>query len=234
MFNSAANSNGKTNFLKTPILNLPAGETMQLGFWYKNTGAGDFSIYISTDNGQTYTTPLATALPVATDWKEMEIPIPAAYIGMNGVVLVFKGTSNASSSYLYLDDVIVEAMPTCPKPKDLHVTAMTQNSATLAWTNGGTEDTWEIAFSTDPEFDPYDPGTKVIATGNPFTLTGLNGGERYYAYVRAKCSGTDASKWNSTVCSFIPTDEVTVNNGTTTNQYVPLNRSRLTTTGNKS
>ena len=234
MFNSAANSNGKTNFLKTPIMNMPAGETMQLGFWYKNTGAGDFSVYISTDKGKTYTTPLATAIPVTTDWKEMEIPIPAAYIGMNGVVLVFKGTSNASASYLYLDDVIVETMPTCPKPKDVHVTATTQNSATLAWTNGGDENTWEIAYSTDPDFDPYDPGTKVTATMNPFVLTGLNGGEKYYAYVRAKCGNTDASKWSSTACCFIPTDEVTVNNGTATNQYVPLNRYKLTNTGNKS
>ena len=233
-FYSIANPNGSTGFLKTPVMNLPAGETMQLGFWYKNTGISDFSIYISTDNGRTYTTPLVTAIPVVDDWTEMEIPVPSTYSGMDNVVFVFKATSNEGSNRLDLDDVYVEVMPTCFKPKDVHVTALSQHSATLAWTNGGEEDTWEIAYSTDPDFDPFTQGTHLTVTENPYTLTDLNSGQWHYAYVRAKCSDTDVSKWSSTVCSFFAAETFTVNDGTSTHEEIPLGRAYIKYTGNKS
>lgn len=233
-FYSIANPNGSTGFLKTPVMNLPAGETMQLGFWYKNTGISDFSIYISTDNGRTYTTPLVTAIPVVDDWTEMEIPVPSTYSGMDNVVFVFKATSNEGSNRLDLDDVYVEVMPTCFKPKDVHVTALSQHSATLAWTNGGEEDTWEIAYSTNPDFDPFTQGTHLTVTENPYTLTDLNSCQWHYAYVRAKCSDTDVSKWSTTVCSFFSGDVLTVNDGTSTDEYVPLGRDFLKSVGDKS
>ncbi len=233
-FYSIANPNGSTGFLKTPVMNLPAGETMQLGFWYKNTGISDFSIYISTDNGRTYTTPLVTAIPVVDDWTEMEIPVPSTYSGMDNVVFVFKATSNEGSNRLDLDDVYVEVMPTCFKPKDVHVTALSQHSATLAWTNGGEENTWEIAYSTDPDFDPFTQGTHLTVTENPYTLTDLNSCQWHYAYIRAKCSDTDVSKWSSTVCRFFSGDVLTVNDGTNTHEYVPLGRDFLKSIGDKS
>ena len=233
-FYSIGNSNGSTSYLKTPIMNLPAGETMQLGFWYKNTGIGDFSIYISTDNGRTYTTPLVTAIPAADDWTEMEIPVPTTYNGMENVVFVFKATSNESSAHLDLDDVYVEVMPTCFKPKDVHVTALSQHSATLAWTNGSEENTWEIAYSTDPDFDPFTQGTRLTVTENPYTLTGLNSCQWHYAYIRAKCTDTDVSKWSGTVCSFFSGDVLTVNDGTATDEYIPLGRNFLKSVGDKS
>ena len=67
-FESYSNSNGNTNFLKTPIMNLPSGKDMQLKFWYKNPTGGDFSVYISNDGGATYETALATGLTGVTDW----------------------------------------------------------------------------------------------------------------------------------------------------------------------
>ena len=220
--------------LKTPIMNLPAGEPMQLSFWYKNDNGADFSIYISTDRGRNYTTALATSLPTTNGWTEKAIIIPDQYIGVEDVVLVFKVTTGTSYKYIYLDDVVVGPVTTCPKPQDLHVTALTENTATLAWTNGGTEDVWEIAYSTDPEFSPDFQGTHVTATTNPFTLTSLQSGVTYYAYVRAKCSAEDQSRWCNDICSFYPVKELTVNDGTATNQYVPVELQYLKTTGDKS
>ena len=107
-FESYSNSNGNTNFLKTPIMNLPSGKDMQLKFWYKNPTGGDFSVYISNDGGATYETALATGLTGVTDWTEKSISIPSGYT--DNVVIVFKGTSNYGSgdAYIYLDDVTVQ------------------------------------------------------------------------------------------------------------------------------
>ena len=55
-YNSCSNFNGTTNYLKTVPLRLPASPEMQLSFWYKNPAGGDFSVYLSTDGGDTHTT----------------------------------------------------------------------------------------------------------------------------------------------------------------------------------
>lgn len=233
-FTAYSSYSGETAVLKTPIMNMPVGETMQLSFWYKNDNGANFSVYISTDRGRTYTTALASNLPTTNGWTEKTIVLPDQYTGAEDVVFVFKGTTGTSYRNVFLDDVVVGPVTTCPKPQDLHVTALTESTATLAWTNGGTEDTWEIAYSTDPEFNPDFQGTHVTATTNPFTVTGLRSGVNYYAYVRAKCSAEDQSRWCNDVCCFYPVKELTVNDGTTTNVYVPVELEYLKTTGNKS
>lgn len=110
MFNSYNNQSGIWNALKTPAMNLPTGKTMQLNFWYKNPAGGDFSVYISKDGGETYTTSIATGLTGQSDWKEVLYTLPNEFQEQENVVIVFKGTSNYGSSgaYIYLDDVAIK------------------------------------------------------------------------------------------------------------------------------
>lgn len=207
-FNSYNNSNGLTNFLKTRAMNLPAGQTMQVCFWYKNPTGGDFSIYLSDDGGTTHTTVLATGMTGQTEWTEMEIAFPNDYIGKDNVVVVFKGTSNYGNgdAYIYLDDVIVEPQPTCPKPTELHTNEVTARTAKLQWTPGSSDQNhWELYLTQsqtdEPNNDtPASTGYDNI-TENPFTLHSLTPEATYYAYVRANCGGGDKSKW-SLVCPF--------------------------------
>lgn len=207
-FNSYNNSNGLTNFLKTRAMNLPAGQTMQVCFWYKNPTGGDFSIYLSDDGGTTHTTVLETGMTGQTEWTEMEIAFPNDYIGKDNVVVVFKGTSNYGNgdAYIYLDDVIVEPQPNCPKPTELHTNEVTARTAKLQWTPGSSDQNhWELYLTQsqtdEPNNDtPASTGYDNI-TENPFTLHSLTPEATYYAYVRANCGGGDKSKW-SLVCPF--------------------------------
>ena len=106
-FNSYSNSNNNTNFLQTPSMDFPAGETMVLSFWWKNPAAGDFSVYISTDGGTTKT-PIAEGLTGQSSWTQSTYEL-ADYIGATNVTIHFKGTSNwgNGNAYIYLDDVKV-------------------------------------------------------------------------------------------------------------------------------
>ena len=110
-YNSYHNQSGIWNALKTPAMNFPEGKIMQLSFWYKNPTGGDFSVYVSNDGGDTYTTSLATGLTGQTDWKQVEVTIPTGFT--ENVVIVFKGTSNYGSgnAYIDLDDVTVQEAP---------------------------------------------------------------------------------------------------------------------------
>ena len=197
-FNSFTASNGQTNMLKTPVLDLTGVSTPMLSFSYKNPTGGDFSVYLSTDGGATYTTPIATGLTGVTAWTEGIYPL-SDLENADNVVFVFKGTSNYGSgdAYIYLDDVFVGEAPTCPKPTGLTVTAVTENSVSLSWTAGGEENSWEIIYG-EPGFEMTD-GTTISATTNPFTVTGLANTTSYEFYVRANCTTTDQSYWSSSV-----------------------------------
>ena len=104
-FNSYSTTEDAANFLKTPVLSLP-NSPMQLSFWYKNPAGGDFSVYISTDGGETYTTSLFTDLTDQSTWEQKTYDL-TSYAGQQNVVIVFGGTSNwgYGDAYIYLDDV---------------------------------------------------------------------------------------------------------------------------------
>ncbi len=193
-FNSYNNTNGNTNFLKTPVMDFPDGKVMQLTFWYKNPTGGDFSVYISTDGGDTYETALATDLTDMSSWTEKEIVLNS-YVGTQNVVIVFKGTSNYGNgdAYIYLDDVAIAEAPTCSKPSGLTFESATTTTATLSWTAGGSETSWDIYYSTENVAPTTQTGTNT--TANPATIEGLNASTTYYVWVRAHCTNEDQSDW---------------------------------------
>ena len=193
-FNSYSNTLDNTSFLKTPVFNLP-GSVMQLVFWYKNPAGGDYSVYLSTDGGETYTdNVLATGLS-GTEWAQMEINLDN-YVGRQNVVIVFKGTSNYGNgdAYLYLDDVTLRLKPSCASPTDLTVDNITTGTAELGWTANSGEQAWTVYYKkiTEEEYN------SVPADANPFTLEGLTPASNYVFYVVANCSETEQSYESAT------------------------------------
>ena len=136
----------------------------------------------------------------------------------NGRTYTFKWVSGSYSnecSYVFLDvngeeiisgsDVLADkdytmdcTVNSCKTPKNVTVTTVGPNSATLSWTADEEQSAWEIVYSTDAEFDP-DTATPVAADSNPFELTGLDVETTYYAYVRGVCSSDSHSKWSDVV-----------------------------------
>ena len=104
-----------------------------------------------------------------------------------------------------------------PAPSDLSVTLTPGNGtvATLAWTENGTATQWQICLNGDET-------NLIAATTNPWLLTGLTPETAYTAKVRATTADGE-SAWSNEV-TFTPTDayQLTVNDGTTTNGYVPI------------
>ena len=188
-FNSWNNSNGNTNMLKTPVMDVTEVTNPMLSFNYKNPTGGDFSVFVSTDGGATYTTALATDLTGVTDWTLMEIALDNL-AATDQVVIVFAGTSNWGSgdAYIYLDDVTVGKTPTCLRPTDVTLDTATATTAIISWTDNNTEapQGWTIEVN----------GTEVAASTNPFTLDNLTPATIYTVKVKANCTDDDESSWS--------------------------------------
>ena len=187
--------------------------TLQMTFKYRNestsssngtlevgyvTSLTDPSTFVSL-----YACPLTTTI---TEVEQVFSSVPA--LGAGNSFIAFKVTPGSSSNmYLGLDDIYVEAIPTCPRPATLVVSNVTSSSVDLSWTETGTATAWNIEYG--PQGFTQGTGTTVAATTNPFTLTGLSVAA-YDFYVQADCGSGESSGWRGPVSAtpgsyFMPT-----------------------------
>ena len=197
-FDSYVNSNGRTNMLKTPTLNLSALVNPTLSFTYKNPNGGNFSIYLSTDGGLTYPTAIATNLANASEWTDVDYSLTNMDNNEN-VIIVFIGTSNYGNgdAFIYLDDVFVGEGSPCAHPTNLSVIDITNNSIGLAWQEVGTASSWNVAYG--PTGFTFSDSTIIeSATDTALTISNLTTGQEYDFYVQSVC-GEGVSSWNGPV-----------------------------------
>lgn len=180
-FNSYNNSNGKTNILMTPEFHLDT--VAELTFNYKNPTGGDYSVGVTTDNGQTITTELTGLVGIA-DWSLAIVDL-SAYVNQT-IRICFIGTSNYGNgdAYLYLDNVVLDLPGPCARPT--HVTAMPGNgSVRLSWT-GNVNNTYVVERADDLAFSGEIDST-TVANDTTVVITGLQENSTYYFRVRAFC-----------------------------------------------
>ena len=105
----------------------------------------------------------------------------------------FNVYSDANQNYLYVDNISIEEVVACLEPTDLTVANITQDSADLSWTAGGSETEWEVVYG-EAGFDPATAGTTVAVNTDPeTTITGLDPETDYEFYVTALCGAGNES-----------------------------------------
>ena len=132
---------------------------------------------------------------VVTNSQQFFISPPASVpAGVKHLAILNPGFPGETST-VYIDDVIWEAIPSCPEPTSSSVGAITATSAQLTWTEGGTATAWNIEWGT-AGFSPTGTPNILETTTNPYNLTGLTPNTAYSYYVQASCGGTsETSVW---------------------------------------
>ena len=106
----------------------------------------------------------------------------------------------------------------CPVPTALTATLTPGDGtvATLSWHEVGEAAEWQICLNGDM-------ANLLTVYDTTEDLTGLTAEQACTAKVRAICGADDTSAWSNTI-TFTPTNaySITVNDGTTTNAYVPI------------
>ncbi len=147
--------------------------------------------------------------------------------------LAFKHGLGGTYRSIYLDDFLLELVPSVIEPSNLTVSNITEDSAVLGWTENNVPPatTWDIIFGA-PGFNPNAKATQIQVTSNPYTLTGLQVNTTYEWYVRAVKDG-NTSVWagpSSFTTAQIPAElpftenfegdiNWTIVNGTETNKW---------------
>ena len=122
------------------------------------------------------------------------------YIALYNEIPPFYPGGTSAYSYVYVDDIYVDYIPSCPSPVNITVvdSTITTHSAQLSWTNRAPSAVgYQIEYG--PEGFAHGTGSLAYSTTTSTTLTGLTSGMVYDAYIRAICSGSDTGSWSQVV-----------------------------------
>ena len=165
----------------------PDGEGMIIGA-VDNTNAGFESTFVPIDT---------VVFNNGSNGAYQAVSYLGTYTG-TGTHIAFKNYSNSGNSYAthYIDDVVVDVMPSCTPVRNLQVTGNTSNSITLDWGSYSLSDNaWVVSYSTTPLDNPM-MGTTAATTSHPYVVNGLTSGTDYYFYVLNDCGSGDSSQWS--------------------------------------
>ena len=123
-------------------------------------------------------------------------PNSGQYIALYNETPELYAGSTTTYSYVYIDDITVDYIPSCPSPLNVTVadTNVTTTTALVSWTNRAASVGYEIEYG--PEGFTPGSGTSTTSTTTSATLTGLTPGTHYDVYVRAICGGADTGNWS--------------------------------------
>lgn len=164
----------------------------------------------------------------------------------NGKFIAFKGMTEGTQYYMYFyfDDLVVDKIPTCPKPTELRVhSTYDPDDIRISWkSHPAPARSWDIAYG-PTGFSPYIEGVHITdVTDTFYTLSGLSVDTTYDIYVRSNCSA-ESSMWNTTPVSVTPgtvivpylgeetyylCDAVIYDNGGRMQAYEPSSNGRVT------
>jgi hypothetical protein len=138
--------------------------------------------------------PLASCTPgVEGLWKNFEI-LTTGYAG-NGRHLAFR-IPQWGSSYMYLDDLSVDYIMPCAHPTAVVLQDVSSEEATIGWTPGDEESEWEYLYGPAGTVD-LNNDMGISSTNEYVTISGLTDNTEYEFYVRAVCSSSENSAWES-------------------------------------
>jgi len=182
--------------------------TLQLAFDARNNSSYTFTLVIGvmTDPTDKATfTPISNIVTTSNTYTNYEIPL-CTYSGTGAYIALKAPQPTSSFNSGYVDNIVLEPIPTCPKPTQVHSVTSTENSMELGWTENGTANTWIVEYG--PHGFTLGNGTEVNVSSNPCTINNLTASTTYDFYVKADCGGGDLSNYSlvfvgSTECAAI-------------------------------
>ncbi|MCZ8364146.1 MAG: choice-of-anchor J domain-containing protein, partial [Microcystis sp. LE19-251.1A] len=195
------NGGDNNDWLISPQIILTGNQRLKYRYRVQSAGEPDAFRVMLSENG---TSPVAfteTLVPLTTysniTYVERIVNLSAYSGNVNIGWHVPQGGPDGWR--LYIDNVIIEDLPTCPEPTDLTSNTVLHNSATIQWTNGGSETAWQVITlpcgspaptATSTGFFDINPTTNSYTFPNNLTPTTC-----YDVYIRAVCTGNDLSPW---------------------------------------
>ena len=163
-------------------------------------GDDTIAVVISVDNGATWSSNNVLRQWVAgsepSNTGDRIIIDLSAYSGVVKFGFYTRSVAtNPADNDVSIDNMVVTNFVTCNAPSALTVGAITNNAASLGWTENNLAPSWQIEYG-QTGF-AQGSGTTMIVGTNPAPVSGLMGNTTYDFYVRSICAPGDTSAWSA-------------------------------------
>lgn len=161
---------------------------LQLSFYARSSNSTHptaFTVGVMTSPDDTASfQPVNTVTQVQSDYRLFTLPLDA--YGGNGtfVALRFVGETN---TFRFIDDVVLDTVPACPRINEVTVSDITPNSAVIRWL-GYRQENPQHTFYYRKEGDEQWETQTVSLSGPQYTLAGLDHSSRYECRFAAGCA----------------------------------------------
>ena len=196
-------------------------QELQVSFWAKTSSAmtsSDLRVGIMTDPNDPTTFTMIEKFHVGVNYNEYVITFDS-YAGQGKYIAISDYAYDDNNTRFYIDDIIVEPIPSCKKPGRPYVDSyeIQAHQVRMTWQKGTEgQALWQLALGTEADFNPDLVTPHDVDVNNPelfdgdgtwcaYYLTGLNAATTYYVYVRANCGTVDEpdySDWSALYCEF--------------------------------
>ena len=237
--NSGYNVSGNSLFFKSssstagyavlPLFNTPIDSLLlEFSYRYESATYGKAIVGVMTDPADASTFIGLDTLRGVTGMTETSHAFWNDSISGTGYYIAIKyGDVNGGSSYYFSIDEVSVTAPTCRPSTNITATNITATSVDIIW-NNASADSFVVAYSTIPNFDPAICTTTVSSNTTSATLSGLTPNTQYYYAVKDICDGSSAG-WSDLKTFSTPQDcgnltlvEGVVGNGTSTATSMPF------------
>ncbi|WP_185117605.1 GEVED domain-containing protein [Chryseobacterium sp. PMSZPI] len=202
--NSTATT-GSQMLVSPPTQNLSDG-TKRVRFYARGASNG-FTLLVGTLSNPADPasfTPIGSPITLTTTHTQYTVNIPAGA----DLQLAFKHGLGGTSRAIYIDNITVQAIPSCFEPTAVTTSNATMNSATIDWTAPASApgNGYEVYYSTNstaPTSSTVLNATNSVTSATTSAPLGsLAADSNYYVWVRSVCSPTDKSLWSELVATF--------------------------------
>ncbi len=203
---------------------------LRLTMYVRPTGTfttyGTLQVGIQTDLSDSSTFTMINEI-TATEWttysiwqkREIDFDSYQGTSSSNTYYVVIKHTNPTTYAYSwYIDDVTLGKIPACPPAKNLEISNISTDGATLSWTQGGESVTsWIIKYK-DENSDTWEE-TSSVNSDTTVTLSGLSSSTTYEVYIEGECSDAEEGNPISDTITFATTcTAITITNDDTYTQ----------------
>ena len=173
---------------------------LQLSFFLaqENSSAGNMVVGVMTD-----TTDISTFMPLDTFSLNnyltptyLEVDLTRPQLTATDYHIVFKQQSNSNYDSFWVDEVTVEAAPSCGRISTTNLLAVLDQSATLSWQAAQSEQTWRIAIGQAPYYPGDAHGTYYTVQAPMFKVLNLTAETTYDYFIQAICAPADTAQWS--------------------------------------
>ena len=196
-----------TAIINTPSIEIPNdGKEYELKFDYCHTAScGNFSIKISTDDGESFNPIAGASYPngsSSTSYTDPDkfttaIVSLASYNGQ-AIILQFFSYADWDKGAIFVDNIKIAEKPACANPSKPAISEVTASSAVVTWTSEASEFALQYKKGTG---EWQDAAGAIVS---PYTLSGLDEQSTYTVQVKAICGVGNESE-------FVASDAFTTN-----------------------